>query len=69
MSWRIQRRPSGISGSSADRHRPRRNVAEQVQTLVAKGASLVELHDPVEALMTDPEGNKFKVVLDPNHEA
>ncbi|MBJ7004939.1 VOC family protein [Streptomyces griseofuscus] len=44
-------------------------VAEQVQTLVAKGASLVELHDPVEALMTDPEGNRFRVVLDPDHEA
>ncbi|MER8062319.1 MULTISPECIES: VOC family protein [unclassified Streptomyces] len=44
-------------------------VAEQVQTLITKGAALVELHDPVEALMTDPEGNRFRVVLDPDHGA
>ncbi|MFJ8200011.1 VOC family protein [Streptomyces sp. NPDC096152] len=44
-------------------------VAEQVQTLIAKGASLVELHDPMEALMKDPEGNRFMVVLDSAHEA
>ncbi|MFE1862782.1 VOC family protein [Streptomyces anandii] len=44
-------------------------VAEQVETLIAKGASLVELHDPVEAVMMDPEGNRFRVVLDADHEA
>ncbi|MFI8235559.1 VOC family protein [Streptomyces sp. NPDC085900] len=44
-------------------------VAEQVQTLIAKGASLVELHEPLEALMTDPEGNRFRVELDPDQEA
>ncbi|MGW0208358.1 hypothetical protein ACWDZ8_21990, partial [Streptomyces sp. NPDC003233] len=33
------------------------------------GASLVELHDPMEALMTDPEGNRFRVVLQPDNEA
>lgn len=44
-------------------------IAEQVQTLIAKGASLVEPHDGLHALMTDPEGNRFVVVLDPDHEA
>ncbi|MCF3132472.1 hypothetical protein [Streptomyces olivochromogenes] len=44
-------------------------IAEQVQILIGKGASLVELHDPVQALMTDPEGNRFMVALDPDHEA
>jgi hypothetical protein len=44
-------------------------IAEQVQTLIAKGASLVEPHDCMHALMTDPEGNRFMVVLDPDHEA
>ncbi|MCZ0998214.1 hypothetical protein O1M63_08690 [Streptomyces mirabilis] len=44
-------------------------IAEQVQTLIAKGASLVEPHDCLHALMTDPEGNRFMVVLDPDHEA
>ncbi|MEU9393181.1 hypothetical protein AB0D86_24685 [Streptomyces sp. NPDC048324] len=44
-------------------------IAEQVQTLIAKGACLVEPHDCMQALMTDPEGNRFMVVLDPDHEA
>lgn len=44
-------------------------IAEQVQLLIGKGASLVEPHDCMHALMADPEGNRFMVVLDPDHEA
>ncbi|MHC5906780.1 VOC family protein [Streptomyces sp. S6] len=44
-------------------------IAEQVRTLIARGASLVEPHDRLHALMTDPEGNRFMVVLDPDHGA
>jgi hypothetical protein len=44
-------------------------IAEQVETLIAKGASLVKPHNSMQALMADPEGNRFMVVLDPDHEA
>ncbi|MEV6015952.1 MULTISPECIES: hypothetical protein [unclassified Streptomyces] len=36
---------------------------------IAKGGLLPELHDHVQTLMADPEGNRFMVVLDPDHEA